>query len=81
MEALTLWFVGLVTAYPTGLLIITVLGTFLIVASILMPVIVKLTTWTDKDDKFWAAVEANPVFKVILGIVGRFSVYTPPKKP
>lgn len=79
MEALLLWFVGLATAYPAGLLIITILGSALIIMSILMPVIVKLTTWTDKDDKVWLAVESNVVFKTIVKILGSFSVYQPKK--
>ncbi len=81
MEALALWFVGVVSAYPAGILILTIIGSAVVIATILVPVIVKLTP-TDKDDKLWAKIESNPIFKVVSAVVSRFSVYTPPtKKP
>lgn len=79
MEGLLLWFVGIVTAYPTGFMIVTVLGTMLVIMTILAPVIVKLTTWTDKDDKIWQLVESNAVFKIIVKILSSFSLYVPKK--
>jgi len=80
MEALLAWFVALVTAYPTGIMILTLAGSALVIMSILAPVIVKLTYWTDKDDKLWAAVEKNALFKTIVKALGSFSVYVPKKK-
>lgn len=79
MEGLLLWFVGIVTAYPAGFMIVTVLGTMLVIMTILAPVIVKLTTWTDKDDKIWQLVESNAVFKIIVKILSSFSLYVPKK--
>lgn len=73
------WFIGLVSVYPAGTMVLTVLGTVLVLATILMPVIVKLTTWTTKDDEFWARLEKNKFFKIIVKVLNSFSIYQPKK--
>ena len=73
------WFIGLVAAYPMATMIITAIGTFVVIMTVLAPVIVKITWWTDKDDYVWSIVENHVIFKAILKVFSSFSLYVPKK--
>lgn len=79
MEAFVAWFIALVSAYPTGLMILTIIGSIVVIASIVVPVVVKLTP-TQKDDAIWEKISKHPIFAGLLKVLGSFSVYIPKKK-
>jgi len=78
MEALALWFAGIVAASPYGVMILTLIGTIVVIATIVMPTIVKIIPG-ERDNKIWAAIEGNILFKIIKAVVSKFSVYQPKK--
>ena len=73
------WIISIITAYPIGMSILIGVGTFFVVMTILAPIIVQLTWWTDKDDKLWAIIEKNKYFAMFVKLLGRFSLYIPKK--
>ena len=77
---LLLWFANTFSGYPVVIFSLTAIGTIVVIISILAPIIVKLTYWTDKDDKLWAFISSNDVFVVLVNVLSRFSVYIPKKK-
>lgn len=74
------WIIGMASSYPMAVTVFTVLGTLVVVMSVVAPIVVKLTTWTEVDNEIWKKISNNIFFKVLVKTLGSFSVWQPPKK-
>lgn len=65
----------IVTFWPGTLAFLAVIGTIVLVASIIVPLVVKLTP-TQKDDAFLAKLQQNPIVGGVIRTFSRFSLIT-----
>ncbi len=79
IAAIISWFLGLASTYPIITSIATLIGTIVVLVSVLGPIIVKLTYWTNKDDIILEKIEDNVIFKALLKTLKSFSLYIPKK--
>ncbi len=76
MEELALWVVTFLAQYPYGVFGLTIIGSITVIASLVVPPIVKFTE-TKKDDEIWMKISENKLVRVICKVTKSFSVFQP----